>query len=192
MVLLSWCHHPARLWGCLCQVSDYRTYIYCNGILKACFVFNINIKIQLFCFYNALQTFNVLYYLLTFLSYLKDESTVNTVLSNQPHFCFILQNLSVCPEDESIIMSSFVNTMTSLSVKQGKTLLNGRSGEIPGRVVIFAVALAVLIVVQLLIIKVTKILSVICVFQWRMEKCLTSEAWDWIGSDCRYIHNFRA
>uniref|UniRef100_A0A8C7D3N6 Nck-associated protein 1 n=2 Tax=Oncorhynchus TaxID=8016 RepID=A0A8C7D3N6_ONCKI len=27
-------------------------------------------------------------------------------------------NLSVCPEDESIIMSSFVNTMTSLSVKQ--------------------------------------------------------------------------
>lgn len=40
----------------------------------------------------------------------------------------------------------------------------------------FAVALAVLIVVQLLIIKVTKILSVICVFQWRMEKCLTSEA----------------
>lgn len=113
---------------------------------------------------------------LTFLSYLKDESTVSTVLSNQPHFCFILQNLSVCPEDESIIMSSFVNTMTSLSVKQGKTLLNGRSGEIPGRVVIFAVALAVLIVVQLLIIKVTKILSVICVFQWRMEKCLTSEA----------------
>lgn len=68
---------------------------------------------------------------LTFLSYLKDESTV---LSNQPHFCFILQNLSVCPEDESIIMSSFVNTMTSLSVKQGKTLLNGRSGEIPGQV----------------------------------------------------------
>lgn len=157
-------------------MSDYRTYIYCNGILKACFVFDINIKIQLFCFYNALQTFNVLYYLLTFLSYLKDESTVNTVLSNQPHFRFILQNLSVCPEDESIIMSSFVNTMTSLSVKQGKTLLNGRSGEIPGRVVIFAVALAVLIVVQLLIIKVTKILSVICVFQWRMEKCLTSEA----------------
>lgn len=30
------------------------------------------------------------------------------------------QNLSVCPEDESIIMSSFVNTMTSLSVKQGE------------------------------------------------------------------------
>uniref|UniRef100_A0A4W6BZ12 Nck-associated protein 1 n=1 Tax=Lates calcarifer TaxID=8187 RepID=A0A4W6BZ12_LATCA len=29
-----------------------------------------------------------------------------------------LFNLSVCPEDESIIMSSFVNTMTSLSVKQ--------------------------------------------------------------------------
>ncbi|KAF0027762.1 hypothetical protein F2P81_020503 [Scophthalmus maximus] len=35
----------------------------------------------------------------------------------------LVQNLSVCPEDESIIMSSFVNTMTSLSVKQGKTLL---------------------------------------------------------------------
>ena len=34
------------------------------------------------------------------------------------HF-FSPQNLSVCPEDESIIMSSFVNTMTSLSVKQG-------------------------------------------------------------------------
>ena len=33
------------------------------------------------------------------------------------------QNLSVCPEDESIIMSSFVNTMTSLSVKQGDWLL---------------------------------------------------------------------
>uniref|UniRef100_A0A8C0HL36 Nck-associated protein 1 n=1 Tax=Buteo japonicus TaxID=224669 RepID=A0A8C0HL36_9AVES len=32
----------------------------------------------------------------------------------------LVQNLSVCPEDESIIMSSFVNTMTSLSVKQGK------------------------------------------------------------------------
>uniref|UniRef100_A0A8C2G3Y2 Nck-associated protein 1 n=1 Tax=Cyprinus carpio TaxID=7962 RepID=A0A8C2G3Y2_CYPCA len=30
----------------------------------------------------------------------------------------LVQNLSVCPEDESIIMSSFVNTMTSLSVKQ--------------------------------------------------------------------------
>uniref|UniRef100_A0A4W3J7A8 Nck-associated protein 1 n=1 Tax=Callorhinchus milii TaxID=7868 RepID=A0A4W3J7A8_CALMI len=30
----------------------------------------------------------------------------------------IVLNLSVCPEDESIIMSSFVNTMTSLSVKQ--------------------------------------------------------------------------
>uniref|UniRef100_A0A7N9AVK1 Nck-associated protein 1 n=1 Tax=Mastacembelus armatus TaxID=205130 RepID=A0A7N9AVK1_9TELE len=34
----------------------------------------------------------------------------------------LVQNLSVCPEDESIIMSSFVNTMTSLSVKQGKTI----------------------------------------------------------------------
>ncbi|XP_066287514.1 nck-associated protein 1-like isoform X4 [Branchiostoma lanceolatum] len=32
-------------------------------------------------------------------------------------------NLSVCPEDESIIMSSFVNTMNGLSVKQGTTLL---------------------------------------------------------------------
>lgn len=32
----------------------------------------------------------------------------------------VQQNLSVCPEDESIIMSSFVNTMTSLSVKQGE------------------------------------------------------------------------
>uniref|UniRef100_A0A8C8F0X5 Nck-associated protein 1 n=1 Tax=Oncorhynchus tshawytscha TaxID=74940 RepID=A0A8C8F0X5_ONCTS len=31
----------------------------------------------------------------------------------------LVQNLSVCPEDESIIMSSFVNTMTSLGVKQG-------------------------------------------------------------------------
>lgn len=81
----------------------------------------------------------------------------------------------MCPEDESIIMSSFVNTMTSLSVKQGKTV-KWKIREIPGRVVIFAFALAVLIVVQLLIIKVTKILSVICVFQWRMEKCLTSEA----------------
>uniref|UniRef100_A0A4W5NYK1 Nck-associated protein 1 n=1 Tax=Hucho hucho TaxID=62062 RepID=A0A4W5NYK1_9TELE len=30
----------------------------------------------------------------------------------------LVQNLSVCPEDESIIMSSFVNTMTSLGVKQ--------------------------------------------------------------------------
>uniref|UniRef100_A0A4W5RUB7 Nck-associated protein 1 n=1 Tax=Hucho hucho TaxID=62062 RepID=A0A4W5RUB7_9TELE len=30
----------------------------------------------------------------------------------------LVQNLSVCLEDESIIMSSFVNTMTSLSVKQ--------------------------------------------------------------------------
>uniref|UniRef100_A0A8C1GJD6 Nck-associated protein 1 n=1 Tax=Cyprinus carpio TaxID=7962 RepID=A0A8C1GJD6_CYPCA len=28
----------------------------------------------------------------------------------------LVQNLSVCPEDESIIMSSFVNTMTSLSI----------------------------------------------------------------------------
>uniref|UniRef100_A0A4W3JPL1 Nck-associated protein 1 n=1 Tax=Callorhinchus milii TaxID=7868 RepID=A0A4W3JPL1_CALMI len=35
----------------------------------------------------------------------------------------LVQNLSVCPEDESIIMSSFVNTMTSLSVKQGKTCI---------------------------------------------------------------------
>uniref|UniRef100_A0A8C3SPM8 Nck-associated protein 1 n=1 Tax=Chelydra serpentina TaxID=8475 RepID=A0A8C3SPM8_CHESE len=34
----------------------------------------------------------------------------------------LVQNLSVCPEDESIIMSSFVNTMTSLSVKQGKSV----------------------------------------------------------------------
>uniref|UniRef100_A0A8C3LF48 Nck-associated protein 1 n=1 Tax=Chrysolophus pictus TaxID=9089 RepID=A0A8C3LF48_CHRPC len=33
----------------------------------------------------------------------------------------LFQNLSVCPEDESIIMSSFVNTMTSLSVKQGNS-----------------------------------------------------------------------
>uniref|UniRef100_A0A7M4F4W2 Nck-associated protein 1 n=1 Tax=Crocodylus porosus TaxID=8502 RepID=A0A7M4F4W2_CROPO len=33
----------------------------------------------------------------------------------------LVQNLSVCPEDESIIMSSFVNTMTSLSVKQGES-----------------------------------------------------------------------
>uniref|UniRef100_UPI00358E413E nck-associated protein 1-like isoform X2 n=1 Tax=Myxine glutinosa TaxID=7769 RepID=UPI00358E413E len=30
----------------------------------------------------------------------------------------LVQNLSVCPEDESVIMSSFVNTMTSLNVKQ--------------------------------------------------------------------------
>uniref|UniRef100_H2S820 Nck-associated protein 1 n=1 Tax=Takifugu rubripes TaxID=31033 RepID=H2S820_TAKRU len=37
----------------------------------------------------------------------------------------LVQNLSVCPEDESIIMSSFVNTMTSLSVKQGKLLRAG-------------------------------------------------------------------
>ncbi|KAG2458911.1 NCKP1 protein, partial [Polypterus senegalus] len=35
----------------------------------------------------------------------------------------LVQNLSVCPEDESIIMSSFVNTMTSLSVKQGSRIL---------------------------------------------------------------------
>uniref|UniRef100_A0A8B9LV85 Nck-associated protein 1 n=1 Tax=Astyanax mexicanus TaxID=7994 RepID=A0A8B9LV85_ASTMX len=34
----------------------------------------------------------------------------------------LVQNLSVCPEDESIIMSSFVNTMTSLRVKQGTLL----------------------------------------------------------------------
>uniref|UniRef100_A0AAX7TBS2 Nck-associated protein 1 n=1 Tax=Astatotilapia calliptera TaxID=8154 RepID=A0AAX7TBS2_ASTCA len=88
----------------------------------------------------------------------------------------LVQNLSVCPEDESIIMSSFVNTMTSLSVKQGKTV-KWKIREIPGRVVIFAFALAVLIVVQLLIIKVTKILSVICVFYSRafekmFQQCL--------------------
>uniref|UniRef100_A0A670HY11 Nck-associated protein 1 n=1 Tax=Podarcis muralis TaxID=64176 RepID=A0A670HY11_PODMU len=36
-----------------------------------------------------------------------------------PLYCdAVIINLSVCPEDESIIMSSFVNTMTSLSVKQ--------------------------------------------------------------------------
>uniref|UniRef100_A0A8C9F7Z2 Nck-associated protein 1 n=1 Tax=Pavo cristatus TaxID=9049 RepID=A0A8C9F7Z2_PAVCR len=35
----------------------------------------------------------------------------------------LVQNLSVCPEDESIIMSSFVNTMTSLSVKQGNRFI---------------------------------------------------------------------
>uniref|UniRef100_A0A8C3LF37 Nck-associated protein 1 n=1 Tax=Chrysolophus pictus TaxID=9089 RepID=A0A8C3LF37_CHRPC len=35
-----------------------------------------------------------------------------------PLLLLLFQNLSVCPEDESIIMSSFVNTMTSLSVKQ--------------------------------------------------------------------------
>uniref|UniRef100_A0ABI7Z5C9 Nck-associated protein 1 n=1 Tax=Felis catus TaxID=9685 RepID=A0ABI7Z5C9_FELCA len=40
-----------------------------------------------------------------------------TVLSDQPGLLGP-KNLSVCPEDESIIMSSFVNTMTSLSVKQ--------------------------------------------------------------------------
>ncbi|XP_052378548.1 nck-associated protein 1-like isoform X8 [Oncorhynchus keta] len=37
----------------------------------------------------------------------------------------LVQNLSVCPEDESIIMSSFVNTMTSLGVKQGVTVEDG-------------------------------------------------------------------
>lgn len=39
----------------------------------------------------------------------------------------------MCPEDESIIMSSFVNTMTSLSVKQGKPLLlQNLKGEVGG------------------------------------------------------------
>ena len=31
-----------------------------------------------------------------------------------------IQNLNVCPEDESIILSSFYNGVASLSVKQGK------------------------------------------------------------------------
>uniref|UniRef100_A0A8C2Y0K2 Nck-associated protein 1-like n=1 Tax=Capra hircus TaxID=9925 RepID=A0A8C2Y0K2_CAPHI len=33
----------------------------------------------------------------------------------------IIQNLSVCPEEESIIMSSFVSTLSSLNLKQGRT-----------------------------------------------------------------------
>lgn len=28
------------------------------------------------------------------------------------------------------------------------------------------------------------------VFQWRMERCLTSEEWDWTGSDCRCAKTF--
>ena len=31
----------------------------------------------------------------------------------------MIQNLSICPEDESIILSSLCNTITNLSVKQG-------------------------------------------------------------------------
>uniref|UniRef100_A0AAX7VAS6 Nck-associated protein 1 n=1 Tax=Astatotilapia calliptera TaxID=8154 RepID=A0AAX7VAS6_ASTCA len=53
----------------------------------------------------------------------------------------LVQNLSVCPEDESIIMSSFVNTMTSLSVKQGKTV-KWKIREIPGRVAYTSVSKA--------------------------------------------------
>lgn len=30
------------------------------------------------------------------------------------------QNLTVCPEEESVIMSSFVSTLSSLNLKQGK------------------------------------------------------------------------
>jgi NCK-associated protein 1 len=32
----------------------------------------------------------------------------------------MVQNLQVCPEDESIILSSICNTIQSVSVKQGK------------------------------------------------------------------------
>ena len=32
----------------------------------------------------------------------------------------IFQNLNMCPEDESVILSSFYNNIASLSVKQGK------------------------------------------------------------------------
>lgn len=35
----------------------------------------------------------------------------------------MMQNLAVCPEDESIILSSLCNTIANLSVKQGKFLL---------------------------------------------------------------------
>jgi len=35
----------------------------------------------------------------------------------------MMQNLQVCPEDESIILSSLCNTIGNLSVKQGKPSL---------------------------------------------------------------------
>lgn len=53
--------------------------------------------------------------------------------SSSMNWIFVLlsfsQNLSVCPEDESIIMSSFVNTMTSLSVKQGEGFVSSNKTQ---------------------------------------------------------------
>lgn len=82
-------------------------------------------------------------------------------------------------------MSSFVNTMTSLSVKQGKQsiietdnmfdLAPHNLSEVSNRIFIFI----------FIFINVTCLCFVL---QWRMEKCLTSEAWDWIGSGCRCVH----
>ena len=37
-------------------------------------------------------------------------------------FFVFLQRLSVCPEDESVILSSFYNTIAGLSVKQGNVI----------------------------------------------------------------------
>lgn len=35
----------------------------------------------------------------------------------------MMQNLAVCPEDESVILSSLCNTIASLSVKQGNVIV---------------------------------------------------------------------
>ncbi|KAG6921262.1 nck-associated protein 1-like, partial [Chelydra serpentina] len=43
----------------------------------------------------------------------------------------IIQNLTVCPEEESIIMSSFVSTLSSLTLKQG-TQVPPRLPAVPG------------------------------------------------------------
>lgn len=76
------------------------------------------------------------------------------------------QNLSVCPEDESIIMSSFVNTMTSLSVKQGEGFALDAIGFVQiGTIGINRERQPVFLPPPPMF-----------VLQWRTERCLTSEA----------------
>lgn len=41
-------------------------------------------------------------------------------VSTDCNLLLFFQNLTVCPEEESVIMSSFVSTLSSLNLKQGK------------------------------------------------------------------------
>lgn len=78
----------------------------------------------------------------------------------------LLQNMYVCPEEESVLMSSFVSTLSALSVKQGKH--HTARGRSPGIITACRCGNnAHEINVWLL--------------KWTKRRSLTSERWGWTG-----------